>query len=198
LTTKTIGKVLLAATLVLTGAAFGGDKSGNFAIRGAGMIDCNTYLQEKEQQSQAYIMIGGWIDGYLTATNQLSEETYDITSFQSTELLATVLQNHCETNGDHRLFTVLSSIAAQLKDDRLVERSETVTVQVDDKSTRLYSETIRRMQSRLKEAAHYQGGVTGRFDAATLAAVKAYQESIGYTPTGFPDQATLWKLFADQ
>ena len=73
-----------------------------------------------------------------------------------------------------------------------------VTVQVDDKTTRLYRETIRRMQVRLKDTALYSEAATGDFDETTLAAVKAYQTSIGYVPTGFPDQATLWKLFAGQ
>lgn len=188
---------LLTASITTGGAALAGDQTGNFAVHGAGLIDCATFLREKEEQSEAYVMIGGWIDGYMTAFNQLSERTYDITPYQSTEMLVTVIENHCLQFGDHRLFTVVTSMAEQLREDRLSQRSELITIRVDDKDTRLYKETIRRMQLQLQEQGHLKESATGRFDTPTLNAVKSYQESIDYVPTGFPDQATLWKLFAE-
>ena len=142
-------------------------------------------------------MMGGWIDGYLTGVNQLSDETYDITPFQSTELIATIIDNHCQKNREHRLFTVMSSIAAQLRADRIATASELLTISVDGKTTRLYREAVRRMQVKLAAKGHYDGTPTGDFNTATLNAVEAYQESIDFSPTGFPDQATLWKLFAE-
>lgn len=194
---RKIGSASLAAWLLFSTPVIAADASGNFAVRGAGLIDCATFLQEKEQQTEAYVMIGGWIDGYLTAFNQVNERTYDITPFQSTEMLVTIIDNHCRNFGDHRLFTVLTSIADQLQEDRLNQRSELITIRVDDKDTRLYKETIRRMQLKLQEDGHHKEAATGRYDSATLDAVKSYQQSIGYVPTGFPDQATLWKLFAE-
>lgn len=188
---------LLAGCVFFCSVALAGDPAGNFAVRGAGLIDCQTYVQEKEQASDAYIMMGGWMDGYLTGMNQLSEQTYDLTPYQSTELLAKVVDGHCRRHPDHRLFTVLSSIASQLRDERIGEGSRLVDVRVDGRSTRLYRETIRRMQSRLLSSGVYDADPSGQFDSDTLSAVMAYQESIGFAATGFPDQATLWKLFAD-
>jgi len=186
----------LTLTFLAAGPAFAGEADGRHAVRGAGVVDCATFLAEKRATSDAYVMMGGWIDGYLTAYNQLSESTYDITSYQSTELLVTVIEGHCADHPEHRLFTVVSSIAEQLRDQRLREASPILNVRVDGKATRLYRETVSRMQSRLGDAGHYDGEASGNFDAATLAAVQSYQASIGYEPTGFPDQATLWKLFA--
>jgi len=194
---KTSGSLVIVF-LLWAGVSAGDDKNGSYAIRGAGLIDCQTYLVEKERQSQAYIMMGGWIDGYLTGINQLSDDTYDITPYQSTEIIAKIVETHCQNNSEHRLFTVVSSIAAQLHDDRISMSSELITINVDDKSARLYRETIRRMQSRLVSIGFYDDVVAGEFNAATLEAIKAYQKSIGYEATGFPDQATLWKLFAEK
>ena len=186
----------LSLGLLAAGPAFAGDGEARHAVRGAGVVDCATFLAEKGAASDAYVMMGGWIDGYITAYNQLSESTYDITTFQSTELLVTVIEGHCEDNPEHRLFTVVSSIAEQLRDQRLREASPILNVRVDGKATRLYRETVARMQARLGEGGHYDGPASGNYDAATLEAVQSYQASIGYEPTGFPDQATLWKLFA--
>ncbi len=186
----------IALMLLVAGAARAGDADGHHAVRGAGVVDCAAFLAEKEANSEAYVMIGGWIDGYLTAYNQLSDATYDITSYQSTELLVTVIEGHCEGNPEHRLFTVVGSIAEQLREQRLREASPILNVRVDGKATRLYRETVARMQARLGESGYYDGPASGNYDAATLEAVQSFQTSIGYEPTGFPDQATLWKLFA--
>ncbi|WP_405224900.1 peptidoglycan-binding domain-containing protein [Lentisalinibacter sediminis] len=186
----------LSLGLLAAGPAFAGDGEARHAVRGAGVVDCASFLAEKGAASDAYVMMGGWIDGYITAYNQLSESTYDITTFQSTELLVRVIEGHCEDNPEHRLFTVVSSIAEQLREQRLREASPILNVRVDGKATRLYRETVARMQARLGEEGHYDGKASGNYDAATLEAVQSYQASIGYEPTGFPDQATLWKLFA--
>jgi len=177
--------------------AIAADAAGNFAVRGAGLIDCATFLDEKERKSEAYIMIGGWLDGYLTGVNELVDQTYDITPYQSTELLITIVENHCRTHGTERLFTVLRSIGTQLHDERIDSASELVNINVDGRRVRLYRETIRRMQTKLAQTDLYTGETSGQFDSATLAAIEAYQDRIGYEPSGFPDQATLWKLFTE-
>ena len=77
---------------------------GAFAVRGAGVVDCKTFLAEREKRSRAYLMMGGWIDGYLTGVNQYAQDTYDATSFESTELFAQIIADHCKTHPNDRLF----------------------------------------------------------------------------------------------
>jgi hypothetical protein len=193
-------KSKLVISLVLSSLfaphVFAGDDSGKFSVRGAGLIDCETFVAEKEQQSPAYMMMGGWIDGYFTGLNQMSSQTYDLTPFQSTELIATIVENHCKQNPSSRLFSVLSSIAGQLAEQRLAAESEMVRINVEEKSTVLYRETIRRMQESLAALGYLTEPVSGEFTENTLAGMQRFQRSIAFEATGFPDQATLWKLFA--
>jgi hypothetical protein len=170
---------------------------GAFAVRGAGVIDCKTFLAEREKRSRAYLMMGGWIDGYLTGINQYAPDTYDATSFESTELFAQIIADHCKTHPYDRLFEVMNSIIRQKWQNRTVERSPFVTVTVGGRSTQLYRTTVVRVQQRLAKKGFLRSQPSGDFDDATVRAIAAFQKTLaGYKPTGFPDQATLFMLFA--
>ncbi|WP_041785247.1 peptidoglycan-binding domain-containing protein [Rhodospirillum centenum] len=58
--------------------------------------------------------------------------------------------------------------------------------------------TIQWAQQILDEKGFYQGRAHGRLDAATTAAVKAYQKSVGLKVTGTLDKATVDRLLADR
>ena len=172
--------------------------SGKYAIRGAGLIDCKTYLEEQQKQSKSYLMIGGWIDGYITGINQYSDDTYDATSFESTELFAELIKNHCQDHPDDRLFPVVNSIVKQRWQSRITEETPRIGITLGEQHVGMYRETLNRIQARLAEKGFYDAPATGEFDAETITAIAAFQETLeGYKATGFPDQATLWALFAE-
>ncbi len=188
--------VALIALLVSSSQVLAADPDGNYSVRGVGLVDCAAFTQERARKSPAYQMIGGFIDGYLTGANASLASTYDVMSYQSTELLAEVIAQHCAANPEHRLFEVLASIARQTLPDRLQTASPLNKIVVGEKETYLYSETVQRMQTALVDLGHLQGdNVSGKFNPATASALAAFQTSVRFQSTGFPDQATLWKLF---
>jgi len=189
----------LATVLVcLTVGVEAADDAGDFSVRGAGLLDCEAFVSAKEQESRAYVMVGGWLDGYVTAVNQYRQDTYDITAFQSTELLSKILEAHCRRNPDDRLFAVVNSMVHKLHEQRIADKADYVVVEVGSMRTRLYREVVERVQRRLAAADLLTGQQRGEFDRPTLEALAAYQESVGFEPTGFPDQATLWTLLAEE
>lgn len=194
---RTFQFMIVMALLGPIGAVHTADKSGQYSVRGAGLLSCETYLQEREADSAAHQMIGGWIDGYVSATNAHRDDTYDITSFQSTEMIGKILERHCVSNPQHRLFSVLKSMVEQLHEQRVAKASPQQMIIVDDKRTQLYNDTVLRMQTALAEHGLIKyAQISGRFDEPTSQALAQFQEERDFQPTGFPDQATLWVLFA--
>jgi hypothetical protein len=186
-----------ACALLLLGSAQAADPNGEFAMKGAGFLPCQLYRQEREQQSNVYYMIGGWLEGYLSAHNRYSSNTYDIASFETLELLLGVIDNHCRGNPNDPLHAVVHSIVLQLQSDRIVAESERVEIADGELKTRLYRETIRRMQEKLTALGLFKGEADGRFTEATRSALMAFQSDLQFETTGFPDQTTLWRLFRD-
>jgi hypothetical protein len=182
---------------VLLGTAQAADQNGEFALKGAGFLPCQVYVQERENKSSVYYMIGGWLEGYLSAHNRYADQTYDVTSFETLELLLGVIQNHCQSNPNDRLYSVLNSIIIQLQADRVMMESPKVAIAEGERQTQLYRETIRRMQERLATLGLFKDNVDGRYTDATRSALIAFQSDIEFETSGFPDQATLWRLFRD-
>ena len=187
-------RCVLLGLLLNTPVAVPDDDGGNFAMKGAGFLPCSVYTTEREKKSNIYYMIGGWLEGYVTAHNKYVDDTYDVTSFESLELLLLVIDNHCRSNGDDRLYSVINSIVAKLQPDRLRHNSRRIAIQQGERKTALYRETIRRIQHELTTRGLYKGEVDGVFSEATKAALMAFQSDVELEMTGFPDQTTLWKL----
>lgn len=183
--------VLLAAHTAGAGAA---DDSGQFALKGAGLLPCEVYAAERDKRSTTYYLIGGWVEGYVSGYNRFAADTYDITSYESLELLLNIMQQHCQKRPKDRLYPLVNSILADLHAKRIKSQVDSVEIKLGKRKTYLYRETIRRMQGELADRKLYQGSIDGRFSAETSKALAAFQTDIKFTATGFPDQATLWRL----
>jgi len=170
------------------------DPNGRFAVKGAGTLPCKVLTAEREKKSNGYFLIGGWLEGYLSAHNRYVDDTFDITSFESTELLLAVIGDHCAKHPEDRLYPVVNAMIAKLADDRLRATSERVQVSDGTRTTMLYQATIRRIQETLAARQLYQGEADGTFSDATKTALAEFQKGINFEATGFPDQATLWRL----
>jgi hypothetical protein len=189
-----IGAASLAIVLGLAQSAVAEDSSGRFAVKGAGTLPCKVFTAEREKKSNGYFLIGGWLEGYLSAHNRYVDDTFDITSFESTELLLAVIGDHCVKHPEDRLYPVVNAMVTKLAEDRLRTSSERVRVVDGPRATVLYEATLRRIQEALAARKLYEGEADGTFSETTKSALAAFQKEIQVEATGFPDQATLWRL----
>jgi len=189
---------LMAAALLAPTDALAADEQGQFAIRGAGLINCALYSRERAAGRDVSLITAAWADGYVTGINQYAAQTYDLLSFETTELLMAILDEHCQSNPNDPVFGVLTNLFEQIWADRLTEKSEITTIVLAEREARHYVQFIERAQSRLQEEGFYSGPISGEYTALMVEAVKQYQESVGLNATGFPDQVTLWRLMRSE
>lgn len=193
-----VAQLLMGGLLVsLANTASGADPKGQYGVRGAALVPCAIYERERAAESEVYRMIASWMDGYITAINQYVPGTYDAAAFESTELLAALVNESCKKNPDTSVFVVVNALVELFATNRLQVKSDKVEVAVGDLSVMIYKAIIKRINERLELAGHYQGEINDRYSTASEDAMRAYQESIGFEPTGFPDQLTLYRLFYD-
>jgi len=187
--------ILAAWGLLLAQAAMAADDKGQYGVRGAGLVTCSVYEKEREARSEVYRVIAAWIDGYITGVNQHANDTYDVTSFEGTELLAALISEHCRKSPEKLVFTILKPLVEQTSEHRLRAPSPKTDIVVGERRTRLYRETVKRLQQKLADGGFYTGDVNGAYGSRTREAMRSFQQSIEFEPTGFPDQLTLWRLF---
>ena len=147
---------LLLTGLLLSNAS-AEDRQGRYAIKGHGTLTCKTLDAERATKSNVYLSIGGWLEGYVTGYNRYSTQTYDVTPFESTELLLALISTHCANHPEDRLYAVVNGLLSKLAHDRLQAPSARVRISDGQRMAILYVTTIRRIQSALADRKLYRG-----------------------------------------
>ena len=186
--------IAFLATLFASPFTYSADAQGQFSIRGVGLITCTIFVQERLAQEEVYLVTAAWLDGYITGLNQATDNTYDVLSFESSELLMSIIDRHCRENPNDTVFAVLNSLFRKIHEDRVPTLSRKLAIEMGENKVLLYTEVIKRVQSALVKRGFYSGKSDGAFSNATSEGVKRFQESENLEPTGFPDQLTLWRL----
>jgi len=176
--------------------AHAADASGKFSIRGAGLLKCAAFVASREERSDLYYLVGGWLDGYITARNQFQADTYDATTYESSELLLLVMENHCRSHPQDAVFAVVNTLMERIHPERMRAGEPMVTIEEGERRTSLYRQTVHRMRGALAQRGLLEASATGGFDEPVRRALAAFQKQAGFEPTGFPDQATLWRLLS--
>lgn len=191
----TIAGILVAGCLLLPKVGTAADSQGQFGVRGAGLVSCALYVKAREARSEVYEVVAGWMDGYITGVNQYADNTYDVASFESTELLAAMVNEYCKKHADTPVFPVVNSLVKRFLKNRLTSPSHKITIDIDNRKVSLYREVVRRLQRQLAAGGFYDGPINGTYGKKVENGMAAFQKSINLKPTGFPDQLTLWRLF---
>lgn len=171
------------------------DDAGRFAVRNAGMVTCRAFVDEKAKRSAEFNLYMGWIDGYISAANQFTKDTYDLVPWGNTIFLATLLESHCKKNPEQLFYVAVNKLAAALLKQRLRTQSELIGTSYRGKKTYIYKSILREVQGYLKKEKLYSSEPDGEFGPGTAKALEAYQKANGLAVTGLPDQITLYKIF---
>ncbi len=191
---RTIALALLAA-LYLTGAR-AADPGGSFAVKGQGLTTCADFVKAvKDRDMEKIAGYVGWVSGFITASNQHTPQTFDLTPWQNVRTLTAALANYCDNNADTRFAAAAVRLGASLHRDRLSERSDLVSIEHGGATHYVYRETLRRAQAALSEKGLYSGSLDGEFGKATRAALEKFQANANLPVNGLPDQRTLLGLF---
>lgn len=184
--------LLLAATAPEAAAA---SKEGQYAIKGVGQLPCSRYTEERAAKTDTYRLFIGWLAGYMSAYNRLTEDTVDIMPWQSLDLMAVMMDRYCQQNSDVPFLRATDAAVTALVPLRLRRTSELVYAKEGEQTVTLYRETLRRAQQLLLELGHYNGTIEGLWDESTHEAFTSFQEDKKLQVTGLPDQITLLNLF---
>ncbi len=187
--------LFLVAMLFCNASLYAEDKNGSFAVKGAGSISCESYIAIKEKRSRDYYVFVGWLEGYLTAANQHKKGTYDLSPWQSPELLMMALSRHCLKTPKKGFITAVNDMIKVLEQEKLEQASEIVAMTSEGKQTFVYKSILKKIQRRLSAETFFKGAVDGTYTPLLRDAIKAYQKKKDIVPTGLPDQITLFHLF---
>ncbi len=194
--TTCVALVAMASALTINGAAVAKDKSGAFAVDGAGQRTCQEFTAARKSGSADLQLYAGWVDGYFSAINQFHPDTYDVTPWQTTELLVAQLDKFCTARPAEKFLSAVNALAFLLQQQKLSKSSEIMSVRNAGQGVYIYKDVLLRVKKRLREEGFEPGKTNDAFTKSTSNALIQYQGKMRLTLSGLPDQATLNALFA--
>ena len=188
-------RVVLAGLVIALGTAtspgHAADRSGNFGVKGFGLETCQSYVAAKSANAPLYFLSRSWLNGYLSAYNQLTPSTYEIAGGADLEALAAWLETYCKARPRHSFVIAVTSLTAALHPRRLQDKPQAGAAVAPSQAD---VETVRRIQKALKDKGYYTGSVDGLFGPGTQMGLEAFQRKEGLNVTGQPDVPTLDRL----
>ncbi|MCP3848642.1 MAG: peptidoglycan-binding protein [Gammaproteobacteria bacterium] len=186
--------LILLITFLLSNTAIASDSEGRFAIRNAGMSTCQNFVETKKNSPEKMGLYFGWIDGYISAANQYTTETYDLVPWGNTLFLATLIENHCKNNPNERFYVSVNKLAASMMHKRLKEQSKLIETNYKGNKTYIYKRILKDIQTKLIELGLYMDKADGNYGPNTRKAIINFQNQNGLAQTGLPDQLTIYKV----
>jgi len=193
---KNLGVGLLSFVILTTDAGAAAN-DGSFSVDGPGRQSCAFFVDALETgDPQASIAFGAWTEGFLTGVNLFQEDTYDITPWQTPEVIMAKMRVFCENNPDVAYVNALGRLVTTLLPNRQVAPSEVVQTRADGRAVALPLWVLEQVRGVLEAMpAGPLSTEKGMFDPEFAQRLRAYQLENDLPPTGLPDQSTLNRMF---
>lgn len=183
--------VTLFLQLTVVASANGSDENGKFAVKGIGVLTCNEFLDAKDNKQSSYLQFGGWIEGYISASNKALPSSYDVAPWHTTETIATIVYTACKKAPEANFAGVVDAIVSRLSISPLKKQSQSITLSHGKYSLSLPEAILTQVKQRLIKLNFMNNDAS---EEELKAALANYQKSKGLTVTSLPDQYTLWNL----
>ncbi len=187
---------IVLAGWLLTTHVLAGDAESKFAIKGAGAVSCERYVEAYKQKNNEYYSFGGWIDGYTTAFNQYNQDTFDISPWQSTQLLSGAIANYCGKNSNVNFFSAINQLLRTLVNTKLTNFSAITKIKYGTQELFIYKDVVADIQKKLNEINNTEFLEDGVFKEENENALRSFQQQQNLPLTGVPDQRTLVTLYS--
>jgi hypothetical protein len=193
-----MGRILALVVAAAVGPAgeAAASAEGGFAVKGNGAAPCSRFVEALEAKDAEFYVFAGWIEGYLTAINQFSPETYDVAPWQSTEVLTMMMNAYCRQRPNDLFSAGVNRMAQALQAERLTRPSRLFKAENGSgASVPIYEAMMLRVQEALIAKGYLPAPADGAYGRQTRLALERFQRERSLPVSGLPDQRTLHQLF---
>lgn len=186
---------LMCVPTICSAQATPGGTAAQFAVKGAGRLECSTYTSARKNKGSAeFQRLMGFIEGYITAANRYEPDTFDLSPWHNAMAFDIIVSNYCKDHEKTPLVNVVQQMVTGFRTIRVAKFSPLVEVGTGKDRAFVYEAVLRRSQQALKVRGLYAGTEDGHYSKPLSDAFASFQKSKGLQATGVPDPATLWML----
>ena len=104
--------VLGILTPFVANKAFAADERGRYWTYGVGKQTCKHYRQARQQKMKSDVAYKSWISGYITSSNRLTDETYNLLGDNGLQAALSWVDGYCEKHPQNTLYMAVANMTA--------------------------------------------------------------------------------------
>ena len=110
---------MVALTFANSAISFAADNAGDFVVKGVGVTNCAKFVKTAEQGGRQLSQYLGFVNGYTSAYNEFSEDTFDVWRWQTTDTILLLLLQHCQKHPESSFGAALATLTRYLGESRI-------------------------------------------------------------------------------
>jgi len=127
------------------------DLKGSFAVKGVGTLTCNQFLDAAANDAPVLQQYAGYVTGYVSAFNELSNETFDLLPWQQLDTYMLLLLQQCKKKPQATVGSAVSQIARYFKVNKIKMAAQTIEIKGEGINLRFYPEVVRQIKTELEK-----------------------------------------------
>ena len=180
-------------------AAFASDPDGKFSVRGIGGQPCSLWISVSEgtdetQKRDGVLAFQSWLAGYLSASNRLQAESYDVLPFLDMINVLAIVLNECRAVPNELVENTMARVVGAFANARVTAESPIINVTDAGVEKPYRQATIALAQQKLVDLGYLDGVPDGVIGPASTDALALYQSENGLPSTGEMSVDTMFKL----
>jgi len=92
--------------------AFAADERGRYWTYGVGKKTCKDYRQARLQKEISDAVYKSWISGYITSSNRLTDDTYNLLGDNGLQAALSWVDGYCEKHTENTLYMAVANMTA--------------------------------------------------------------------------------------
>ena len=193
--------VVSAVSVSLLGfssAAQAADAHHNFAVRGIGAEQCSSFLQPAgKAEIYKNLSIENWVLGYITASNRMMPDTYDVMALQQPQIIPNLVVAMCKANPKASVEEVVNALIQRLEPIKIDSESPIVTTKNGNNEADIRKSTLALVEQGLAKQGDYHGKIDGIYGPDLQKSLVKFQKDQSLPQTGLPDSATIIRLLIE-
>jgi len=127
------------------------DINGSFAVKGVGALSCNDFIQAASADAPILQQYAGYVSGYVSAYNELENNTFDVLPWQQLDSFMLLLLQGCKQTPDSTVGGAVSRITRYFSPNSLHKNAEKVEIKGQEQAVYFYPIVVEQIKEALLE-----------------------------------------------
>ena len=125
---KISGSFLTIIALFSASAVCAKDQNGLFAVKGVGVLNCQAYVAAAEAGDRELAQYAGYITGYVSAVNEVQDDTFDVMPWQHVDTVMLLMLQRCRQSPQTNFGATVTQLVRYFDQNKLTSQAEQVRV----------------------------------------------------------------------